>query len=780
MTDLTKIRAAKRAVQDDLLRRPGITAVDVGPKIVAGKRTDQMAIRVFVAEKKKRVAPDEKIPEAIEGIKTDVIQMSFKLNVERMRQLDVSLMADTTRYTTLRGGIGIGPCRAIFLEPPEVPAPGNFVFVGTLGAMVRDNGTGDRMMLTNFHVAAVNNAWSAGDTIAQPSRVDGGTCPADVVGTLERAVITGTTAGNGPGVDGAVIRISDRPSRCEIVDIGVVRGTNTATLGMAVRKRGRTTGLTHGTVDSIDLTVSVPYGDGIGTILLDDQIGIDADTVQSPAFGLGGDSGSVVVDANNRVLGLYFAGNNEQRDAAGNVIMPEGVFGIANPIAAVEAALNVRICVGGIKPIKELLPKEFKIEKVEVKEFLPKELKIEKLEKLEKREIKEGPKELGPKESKEIKEGPKEIKEGPKELGPKEIKEGSKEFDPKEIKEGGPKETFEKPGELPPEQPILRKAVGPMAGPIQCASWSVMPVGPVANPLTHDGNVYNFLDHVGNPWLLPRVVTMGGFTGLDMGFQTRIKLGQPVTDVILALVHFAQPARVEGYDQGGQLVAQAQMSGPQQQIESLVLQPQGGAVMQEVVVIAPQDETLLVRFCWTPAKGKEKAEKLEFEKAKHEKFEKPEKLEKEKREKEKLEKEKPEKFEKAEKQEKDKIEKIEKPEGKEVAPKEFQPKELKPEQKEFQPKEGKPEAFEGGQPPLGGQPPFGGGFGVEQRLAALESALEHFIGSQLRPDLSQGALRHEPDQGGGAGYGVAQQLQKQASDAKALKDDKDMEKMSDR
>jgi hypothetical protein len=310
MPDVQRIRQLKRQVQSDFLKRPGVTGVDVGPKIVGGRRTEELSIRVFVAEKKKRVPTDEKIPDEIEGVKTDVIQMTFKINVERMRQLDISLMADTTRYTTLRGGISIGPCRAIALTPPDVPAPGSFVFVGTLGAMVVDNGTGERMMLTNFHVAAVTDTWSVGDTMAQPSRVDGGSCPADIVGTLERAVITGSTAGGGPGVDGAVIRVTERTSRCEIVDIGQVRGTTVATLNMPVRKRGRTTGLTHGTVDSIDLTVSVPYGDGIGTITLQDQIGIDADTAQNPAFGLGGDSGSVVVDSSNRVVGLYFAGNN--------------------------------------------------------------------------------------------------------------------------------------------------------------------------------------------------------------------------------------------------------------------------------------------------------------------------------------------------------------------------------------------------------------------------------------------------------------------------------------
>ena len=51
-------------------------------------------------------------------------------------------LIDATAYTTLEGGISMGPCRSVFLSPPDVPAPGNYIFVGTLGAMVRDRTSG--------------------------------------------------------------------------------------------------------------------------------------------------------------------------------------------------------------------------------------------------------------------------------------------------------------------------------------------------------------------------------------------------------------------------------------------------------------------------------------------------------------------------------------------------------------------------------------------------------------------------------------------------------------
>ena len=68
----------------------------------------------------------------------------------------------------------------------------------------------------------------------------------------------------------------------------------------------------------------------------------------------------------------------------------------------------------------------------------------------------------------------------------------------------------------------------------------------------------------------------------------------------------------------------------------------------------------------------------------------------------------------------------------------------------------------------GGGPQAGGG--LDARLAALESsvaALAHFIGADLRPDLSGGALTREPD------------LMGQATAAKGHKDLKDKENLAE-
>lgn len=51
LRDKAIIRPVKRAVEDDLLDLPGVLAVDIGEKRVAGRRTGHQAIVVSVGRK---------------------------------------------------------------------------------------------------------------------------------------------------------------------------------------------------------------------------------------------------------------------------------------------------------------------------------------------------------------------------------------------------------------------------------------------------------------------------------------------------------------------------------------------------------------------------------------------------------------------------------------------------------------------------------------------------------------------------------------------------------
>jgi hypothetical protein len=76
---MEELRRVKKEVEAELLKLPGVTGVDIGPKIVDGKETDETAIRVYVA-KKKDVSAENAVPKTIRGVPTDVIERRFVLH----------------------------------------------------------------------------------------------------------------------------------------------------------------------------------------------------------------------------------------------------------------------------------------------------------------------------------------------------------------------------------------------------------------------------------------------------------------------------------------------------------------------------------------------------------------------------------------------------------------------------------------------------------------------------------------------------------------------------
>ncbi len=71
---ITDIKAVKDRHSTYLLSLPNVTALGIGPKMRHGAPTGQASIKVFVARKLplEELAEDERIPEELEGIPTDV------------------------------------------------------------------------------------------------------------------------------------------------------------------------------------------------------------------------------------------------------------------------------------------------------------------------------------------------------------------------------------------------------------------------------------------------------------------------------------------------------------------------------------------------------------------------------------------------------------------------------------------------------------------------------------------------------------------------------------
>ncbi|MFW6306369.1 MAG: hypothetical protein ACOC1N_03175, partial [Bacillota bacterium] len=87
------------------------------------------------------------------------------------------------------------------------------------------------------------------------------------------------------------------------IEIGKVNGTGEAEVDMKVQKSGRTSGYTTGKVVAVNTTVTVNISEN-ETATFEDQF------VTTP-ISKAGDSGSLVLDMNNNVVGLLFAGSEK-------------------------------------------------------------------------------------------------------------------------------------------------------------------------------------------------------------------------------------------------------------------------------------------------------------------------------------------------------------------------------------------------------------------------------------------------------------------------------------
>ena len=334
MSEQTHVRQAKARHQEAIMAKPNVVGIGIGYKVTEGQVTGELCIVTLVTRKVRpaELPAEALISERIDGVSTDVVQVGV------IR----ALQTPTARWRPAPGGVSVGH--------PQVTS-------GTLGCVVRDRNTGARLILSNNHVLANLNDAQPGDPILQPGAIDGGHVPTDTLAHLERfcplqfdsapgtcdlakaaanignafAQLLGSThrlealqstplASN--LVDAALARpTNDGNVLDEILHIGLVRDVAPATLGLRVRKSGRTTGFTTGEIRVLDASVSVMYGSR--------SVRFDRQIVTGP-MSHGGDSGSLLVEGSSlRAVGLLFAGSEQST--------------IHNPIGTVLDCLGVEL-----------------------------------------------------------------------------------------------------------------------------------------------------------------------------------------------------------------------------------------------------------------------------------------------------------------------------------------------------------------------------------------------------------------------------------------------------
>lgn len=310
--DLSNVRKTLKNYRSQLLDRANVVAAGVGYKMTGGQKTSNLSIMCSVTKKiaASQLASKDLIPQTIDGMPTDVIETGV------IR----ALQAPTERHRPAPGGVSIGH---------------RDITAGTLGCWVKKDGR--FVILSNNHVLANSNAAQIGDPVLQPGPYDGGRFPEDHIADLEQfipiniigipsdcQIATGAAGflnaiarllGSSVElqaidrqqtenlVDAAIARpLNTGDVKDEILQIGKIEGTAEGELGTAIKKSGRTTGLTTGEIQQVDVTVNVQYGEG--------QIAQFADQLMAGPMSQGGDSGSAVLDEANRLVGLLFAGSD--------------------------------------------------------------------------------------------------------------------------------------------------------------------------------------------------------------------------------------------------------------------------------------------------------------------------------------------------------------------------------------------------------------------------------------------------------------------------------------
>lgn len=293
-------RHLSQSTIDHLFSLKNVVGIGYGLKEVGGELTGQKGIVVMVSTKVpvEKLAKDQIVPQSIEGIVSDVIEVGHVTASEAQPERE-NLESETPEIDKFRkfrwrpapGGVSIGHYK---------------ITAGTLGAVVYDNCSGKRLILSNNHVLANSTNGKdcrakLGDPILQPGPLDDGTVKRDTIARLFRFVSLKDRGIN--LVDAAVAKpLKKRLVIPYILGIGTVRGTTLPKLGVKVKKSGRTTGLTYSRIRAIHATVKVDY---------DGRILKFKDQILTPAFDRGGDSGSLVLDEHNRAVGLLFAGSEK-------------------------------------------------------------------------------------------------------------------------------------------------------------------------------------------------------------------------------------------------------------------------------------------------------------------------------------------------------------------------------------------------------------------------------------------------------------------------------------
>lgn len=323
---------AHSAAVEEFMEKPlaNVVGLAEGVKWKNGKPTGEPALIVLVTHKleKGQVGSKDLVPPKLGVMQTDVLVVGFPFAGGDAEPSGTGIQTLAKRVRPVQGGYSVGhkniTAGTIATCVYDI-LPGGSVSPPTHGVGIPSK----FYILSNNHVLANSNAGSPGDAVLQPGPYDGGSDPADRIAALTRFIpITFNPptplAGHNNLVDCAIAEGQFHDLNRLIYWNGHVRGWRrkaNVTVGMLVKKTGRTTNFTTGRITAINATIDVGYGGG--------KVARFKDQIVTTNMSAGGDSGSLVLTLDNVAVGLLFAGSSTSM--------------IANQIENVRSLLRVEV-----------------------------------------------------------------------------------------------------------------------------------------------------------------------------------------------------------------------------------------------------------------------------------------------------------------------------------------------------------------------------------------------------------------------------------------------------
>jgi hypothetical protein len=255
---------------------------------------------------------------------------------KNVRGIDVQVHL-TDKFRSMRGNPHGGSSHTALQTPPiQLGTSGGwskdlangYCCGGTLGSLVQIGST--QYILSNYHVfesdivsGGNNTVATTGDPIIQPGLIDVN-CNVNGAQTVATLVKRNSLPGSNVDCSTGKVVAGQVASNGSILEIGPIsRITLNASIGQAVKKSGRTTGLSRSSIVGLNATISVAYdnecaGGAAFTKTFTGQIVIGNN---GSKFLNSGDSGSLMVEdvaTTPRAIGLLFAGSST--DAIANPI----------------------------------------------------------------------------------------------------------------------------------------------------------------------------------------------------------------------------------------------------------------------------------------------------------------------------------------------------------------------------------------------------------------------------------------------------------------------------